>query len=416
MAQDHTFSRTLLAALLAASAACGTAVAPPPAPRAADITLIPDTHSIDGEVPRNATLDSLLRQLNVQADLVPLMVNRATLVFDLKTLRAGQPYRLIRTLDGALRSFEYEIDFSRFLRIERRPGNEPGALTAAIVPYELERKIETVAGGISADAPSLFEAMDEAGEQPDLPVSLAEVFSADIDFNTDLQTGDSFVVAVEKVYREGAFAAYGPIVAAEFRNEGRLLRAIRFTPPGGTPGFYDAEGRSLKKFFLSSPLRFTRISSSFSRGRRHPILRIVRPHLGVDYAAPAGTPVHAVAAGVVVSAGWNGDGGRTVRLRHPNGYETLYMHLSSMAVRAGARVAQGDLIGRVGTSGLSTGPHLDYRVRRNGVYVNPVLEHRRMPPGEPIPASQMAAFEAARDQALARLVAPAGRPADSSSR
>lgn len=406
MGYDLACSRTALAALLAASAACGTAVAPPPEPHAADIALTSDTESLDGQVPRNATLDSLLRQLGVQADLVPLMVDRAALVFDLRTLRAGQPYRLIRALDGAVCSFEYEIDFSRFLLIERQRAHEAGTFTAAIVPYELERKIETATGSISADAPSLFEAMSDAGEQPDLPVSLADVFSADIDFNTDLQVGDSFVVAVEKVYREGAFAAYGPIVAAEFKNEGRLLQAIRFTPPGGKPGYYDAEGRSLKKFFLSSPLRFTRISSSFSRGRLHPILRIVRPHLGVDYAAPAGTPVHAVAAGVVGSAGWNGDGGRTVRLRHPNGYETLYMHLSSIAVKAGARVAQGDLIGRVGTSGLSTGPHLDYRVRRNGVYVNPVLEHRRMPPGEPIPASQMAAFVAERDQALARLTVP----------
>ena len=397
----------VLAALIALTAACRADVVPPPDTPAADIALASDTESLDGLVPRNATLDSLLRQLDVQTDLVPPIVERAALVFDLKTMRAGQPYRLIRTLDGALRSFEYQIDFSRFLRIERRAGAEPRALAAEIVPYDLERAIETVAGGISEEAPSLFEAMAAAGEQADLPVSLADVFSADIDFNTDLQAGDRFVVAVEKVYREGACVAYGPVIAAEFRNEGRLLRAVRFTPPGGKPGYYDADGRSLKKFFLASPLKFTRVSSSFSRGRLHPILRVVRPHLGVDYVAPHGTPVNAVAAGVVVSAGWNGDGGRTVRLRHPNGYETLYMHLSSIAVRAGAHVAQGDLVGRVGTSGLSTGPHLDYRVRRNGAYVNPVLEHRRMPPGEPIPAAQMAAFAAARDQALARLVAPA---------
>jgi murein DD-endopeptidase MepM/ murein hydrolase activator NlpD len=220
-----------------------------------------------------------------------------------------------------------------------------------------------------------------------------------------LQPGDAFAVAFEKVYREGAFAAYGVVVAAEFRNEGRLLRAVRFTPPGGKPGYYDADGRSLRKFFIKSPLKFApRVSSGFSRGRFHPILRIVRPHLGVDYMAYMGAPVQAVATGVVVSAGWNGDGGRTVHLRHVNGYETLYMHLSSITVAAGQRVAQGDMIGRVGSSGLSTGPHLDYRIRRNGVYVNPVLEHKRMPPGEPIPAALMAPFIAERDRALARLV------------
>jgi murein DD-endopeptidase MepM/ murein hydrolase activator NlpD len=233
------------------------------------------------------------------------------------------------------------------------------------------------------------------------------VFSADIDFNTDLQPGDLFGVAIERVYREGSFVTYGAIVAAEFQNEGRLLRAVRFTPPGGKPGYYDPEGRSLRKFFLKSPLKFApRISSGYSRARYHPILRIVRPHLGVDYVAPAGSPVNAVAAGVVVSAGWSGDGGRTVHLRHANGYETLYMHLSSMAVKAGQRVAQGDLLGKVGMSGLATGPHLDYRVKRNGVYVNPVLEHRRMPPGEPIPSVFMPQFIVERDGALARLVPP----------
>jgi murein DD-endopeptidase MepM/ murein hydrolase activator NlpD len=236
-------------------------------------------------------------------------------------------------------------------------------------------------------------------------VSLADVFGADIDFNSDLQAGDTFGVAFEKVYREGGFVAYGAVIAAEFRNEGRLLRAVRFTPPGGKPGYYDTDGRSLRRFFIKSPLKFApRISSGFSSGRFHPILRIVRPHLGVDYLAPMGAPVIAVAAGVVVSAGWNGEGGRLVHLRHVNGYETLYMHLSSIAVRAGQRVAQGDFIGRVGSTGMSTGPHLDYRVKRNGAYVNPVLEHKRMPPGEPIPATLMARFTVERDRALARLV------------
>ena len=399
----------VLMALAVASASCGARVSSPPPAFAADIALTPDTESYQGRVPKNATLDSLLRQLEVRADIIPSIIEQSASLFDPRTLKADQPYRLVRALDGDLRTFEYEIDIERFLRVERAPGTPPAAVTAEIVPYRLERAIVALRGGISRDAPSLFDAMEDAGEKPDLSVSLADIFSADIDFNTDLQPGDTFGAAVEKVFREGGFVAYGAVIAAEFQNEGRLLRAVRFTPPGGKPGYYDAEGRSLRKFFLKSPLKFApRISSGFSRGRFHPILRIVRPHLGVDYVAPAGSPVNAVAAGVVVSAGWSGDGGRTVRLRHPNGYETLYMHLSSIAVRAGAHVAQGDLIGRVGTTGLSTGPHLDYRVRRNGAYVNPVLEHRRMPPGEPIAAALMPQFEAERDRALARLMpAPA---------
>lgn len=282
------------------------------------------------------------------------------------------------------------------------------------MPYRTERTLVSVAGRITSEVPSLFGAMDRAGEGPDLSIAVAEVFGGDIDFNTDLQPGDRFRVAVEKVYREEGFSGYGSVTAAEFVNADRRLRAIRFTPPGGSPGYYDEQGRSLKRFLLASPLRFTpRISSRFSGRRFHPILRIYRPHLGVDYTAPLGSPVVASAGGVVTQAGWNGDGGRTVRIRHPNGYETLYMHLSSIAagVRAGARVGQGDLIGRVGTSGLSSGPHLDYRIRKNGAFVNPVTEHKRMPPGAPIAAAHMAAFAAERDRALALL--DGAPPADS---
>ena len=395
-----------------AAGACRSGADSPPPPAGRDIVLVPDAETREGRVPPRATLDGLLLQLDVRPDLVPSAVALVRTVFDPRKLRAGQPYRLVRARDGSIRRFEYEIDIERFLRIAARPAAPRSVMTAAVVPYRIERGIVALRGAISSSAPSLFEAMEVAGEQPDLSLSLADVFSADIDFNVDLQPGDAFGVAFEKIFREDGFVAYGAVVAAEFRNEGRLLQAVRFTPPGGKPGYYDAAGRSLRKFFIKSPLKFApTISSGFSRGRLHPILRIVRPHLGVDYRAPAGAPVIAVAAGVVVSAGWNGEGGRTVRLRHVNGYETLYMHLSSIAVRAGQRVAQGDPIGRVGSSGLATGPHLDYRIRRNGAYVNPVLEHKRMPPGDPIPAALMPQFVAERDRALARLVPDRGTTA-----
>jgi murein DD-endopeptidase MepM/ murein hydrolase activator NlpD len=203
------------------------------------------------------------------------------------------------------------------------------------------------------------------------------------------------------------------VLAAEFSNEGRVLKAVRFTVPGGRPAYYDVQGRSLRRFFLKSPLKFGgSVSSSFSKARVHPVLRILRPHLGIDYRAASGSPVVAVANGVVVSAGWNGDAGRMVHLRHASGYETFYMHLSSIAVRTGQRVGQGDLIGRVGTSGLSTGPHLDYRVKRNGSYINPLQLHKTLPPGEPIPAAHAAAFAEERDRLL-KLLAPSGPSLDS---
>jgi murein DD-endopeptidase MepM/ murein hydrolase activator NlpD len=191
-------------------------------------------------------------------------------------------------------------------------------------------------------------------------------------------------------------------------NAGRSLRAIRFTPEGGRPGYYDEQGRSLKRFFLKSPLKFEpRITSRFSRARRHPILNYTRAHNGVDYHAPAGAPVASVAPGVVTMAGWTSGGGRTVRVRHTNGYESEYLHLSAIGVRQGQRVAQGDVIGKVGATGLATGPHLHYGLRKHGSYVNPVREFQAMPPGEPVPAAEMALFTLERDRTIALLARPA---------
>jgi murein DD-endopeptidase MepM/ murein hydrolase activator NlpD len=410
----------VLCVSLALAGACSGAR--PPEPRrsnAADIVLAPETEVIHGRVPRNATLDSLLRDAGTREDLIPGIVSLARGVFDPRRLRTGQSYELVRTLDGSVRSFEYEIDTDRFLRIAAPQDRPLAELAAEVVPYRKERAIASVRGVITRDRPSLFEAMDAAGEKPDLSIALAEIFGGDIDFNSDLQPGDSFSVAFEKVFREQGFAGYGAIAAAEFVNEGRVLRAIRFTPPGGKPGYYDENGRSLRRFFLKSPLKFEpRVSSRFSGRRLHPILRVVRPHLGVDYLAPIGAPVVSVAGGVVTSAGFNGDAGRTVQIRHPNGYETYYLHLSGIAagIRPGVRVEQGELIGRVGTSGLSTGPHLDYRIRKNGVFVNPLTEHRKFPPGEPLPSSCLDQFRIERDRALARLVSPSGSGSGESGR
>jgi murein DD-endopeptidase MepM/ murein hydrolase activator NlpD len=267
-----------------------------------------------------------------------------------------------------------------------------------------------VQSAIDREAPSLFAAMSRTGEGVDLSLKLAGVFAGDVDFNSDLQPGDRFELVVDKLYREdGDFGGYGDIRAAELDNAGRRLTAIRFAPEGEPPGYFDEQGRSLRRFFLRSPLRFEPVvTSRFSLRRLHPVLHEYRPHLGVDYRAPEGAPVVAVADGVVRSAGWNGSAGRMVHLRHANGFETQYLHLSSVAVRAGTRVRQGDLIGRVGSTGLATGPHLDYRVRKNGAFIDPVAAHRAMPPGDTIPADQMAAFQATRDRLLAQLAGRTG--------
>jgi murein DD-endopeptidase MepM/ murein hydrolase activator NlpD len=401
-------ARPLLAlSILVVAAACADAPPPSRGARGADVVLPAETETISARVPARATLDSLLRQHELQGELIQAAVEAARRVFDPRDLRADRPYRLVRSLDGLLREFEYEIDADRFLRIARRDGSEPEALDAQVLPFEKQTTVASIRGDISADSGSLIASMDAAGEQVQLAMALAEVFSGQIDFDNDLQAGDSYEVLFEKSTRDGSFAGYGEILGATFRVEGREYRAFRWADPAtGRAGYYDENGRSLKRVLLRSPLRFEpRVTSRFSRRRLHPVHGVWRPHLGVDYAAPHGAAVVAVANGVVVAAGWSGGGGRMVRLRHGGGIETYYLHLSSFGrgIRRGARVEQGQVIGRVGSSGTATGPHLDYRMRRNGAFVNPVAVHRQQPPGEPIRSIHMAAFADLRDGVLGQL-------------
>jgi murein DD-endopeptidase MepM/ murein hydrolase activator NlpD len=374
-----------------------------------DIVLSLETTVVSSRVRAGATLASVLRAHDVAVSDAAAIVAQAASVFDLRKVRANQPYRLETTQTGTVRGFEYEIDGDRFLRVGRSPD---AALVARVLPIPKTRSVEIVSGQIDREHTSLVAALDAAGETIDLTLALADIFGGDIDFTTELQPGDRFELTVEKQFRDDhQFAGYGPILAAAFTNAGRRVRAMRFTPDGGSPGYFDEHGRSMRRFFLASPLKFQPVvTSGFSKARMHPVLREVRAHLGVDYRAPAGAPVVAVADGVVVSAGTSGGAGRMVHLRHANGFETEYLHLSVISVRAGGRVRQGELIGRVGSTGLATGAHLDYRLKKNGAFINPITAHRAMPPADPIPAEQIVAFEAARDRAMAALSTSAVAP------
>jgi murein DD-endopeptidase MepM/ murein hydrolase activator NlpD len=334
-------------------------------------------------------------------------------VFDPRRLRSSQPYSLERTLEGTLRLFEYEIDPDWFLRVVPAAHGTPEVRAELVpIPKTLEHRVTT--GTIDEDTPSLFQAMDAAGERPELSIALAEVFGGEIDFNTELQPNDHFVVEFERFTREGRDSSYGAITAAEFWNDGRVFRAIRFTPPGGKPDYFDEEGRSMRRFFLRSPLKFEpRITSRFSASRMHPVLHTARAHRGVDYAAPTGAPVVAPASGTVVSLSFDNANGRMVRLRHSSGYESSYLHLSAFApgLRGGQHVSQGEFIGRVGSTGLAPGPHLHYALRTDGAFVDPLREQQKLPPGEPVPAAARAAFAAERDRALQQLAGGAPQPA-----
>jgi murein DD-endopeptidase MepM/ murein hydrolase activator NlpD len=221
---------------------------------------------------------------------------------------------------------------------------------------------------------SLFGAMDTAGAGPELAVRMAQIYQWDIDFLRDLRQGDRFVLVVDRRTVDGEFYEWGTIFAARFVNRKRTLDAVVYPDDSGRLGYYDIEGLPLRKQFLRSPLKFSRVTSRFSMSRFHPVLKKRMPHYGVDYGAPVGTPVLVTADGTVTLAGRNGGGGNMVTVRHTNGYETNYLHLSryGKGIRRGARVVQGQVIGYVGSTGLSTGPHLDYRVKLNGRWINPL--------------------------------------------
>ena len=399
----------VITAVLAACAPPPVDAPPPALGVGQDIALAPDTTRVSGVVPRSTTLDALLRGHGVADEAVRGVVSAAREVFDPRRLRALQPFAIERTLEGAIRFFQYEIDNDRFLRISPS-GSGSALLTAAVVPIPKTLERITAAGRIDRQTPSLFQSMTGAGEGAELAVALADVFSGEIDFNSDLQPGDAYAVAFDRYTRESGASSYGDITAAEFRNAGRTLRAIRFTVPGGKPAYYDEQGRSLRRFFLRSPLKFEpRITSRFSASRRHPVLHTARAHRGVDYAAPTGAPVVAAASGLVVAASYDATNGRMVRVRHATGYESYYLHLSAFGrgIHAGVRVDQGQTIGLVGATGLATGPHLHYGLKRDGVFVNPLRAHLNQPPGEPIPSAALAAFQSERDRALARLASAA---------
>ena len=380
-----------------------------------DIVLKVDTRVIEDVVPRQATLAGLLDTHAFDGAFVYQFVQAVRPVFDPRRIRVGNAYRLVVGNDGVLRRFEYHIDNDEFLRVDYDTDAE-GSFDAERVPYVKELAEEMARGLVDERNSSLSAALDDVGENVNLAILMAEVFSGEIDFNNDLRRGDRFDVLFEKYYRDDVFSDYGDIVAAEFYNDGRTIQAFSFVIPGDDQAlYYDADGRSLKRLFLRSPFRFEpRVTSRFSYRRLHPVLGTNRPHLGVDYGAPTGTPVIAVANGRVVSAAASGGSGNLVRLRHTNGYETYYLHLSRFAkgMRAASGVVQGQTIGYVGSTGLATGPHLDYRIRKNGTFVNPLVEHRNFPPGDPIPEEHLPAFIEARDQALGRMFSPLSKPPD----
>ena len=319
-------------------------------------------------------------------------------VFDLRQMRAGTQLEIGRSVQGQLREVRYRIDADRMLSV--RP-NEKG-FEAAVQPIPSHTALATVRGEIRD---SLFGAVDDAGEGPELAMRLAEIFGWDLDFYSDPRAGDTFRVQVEKkTSLDGRSRTYGRVLFAEYVNDGHPYQALLFHNTAGRPAYFSANGRSLQKAFLRSPLKFSAaVTSGFSRSRFHPVLQTRRAHLGVDYRAPVGTPVQAIGPGRVAFAGYRGGNGNMVHLRHANGYETQYLHLSRILVRTGQRVESGDRIGLVGRTGLATGPHLHFNFLQSGVHRNFEVVRRNLPSAEPVARGDLAEFTAVRERVMTQL-------------
>lgn len=318
---------------------------------------------------------------------------------NLKSVKPGDSYKVVVDDAGEIEELCYRKETTRMYTTRR---DSTG--------YVVEEKEIPVVGALrrvhGTVKTSLWEAFLDLNEDPQIALKLADVLGWEIDFVTDTRAGDTFTIIVEEWFCDGMHIGIGEVHAARYVNRGKEHLAFRHKYGDSKTGYYDAAGESVKRVFLKSPLSYRRISSYFTSRRYHPILKVYRPHYGVDYAAPTGTPVVSIGDGTVVKAGWNGGFGKYVEIRHNSIYTTCYGHLSryGKGVKRGRRVSQGQVIGYVGSTGLSTGPHLDFRVKKHGSYVNPL--RLDFPRTDPVPEEEFAAFAETRDVLLEAMNVP----------
>ncbi len=367
---------------------------PPPAPPRVEI-------ATEAELGRGETLVGSLSRNGVDGYVAHLIDTGMAPVFNFRYARPGDRYRLVQNEAGEILRFDYtRSELERYVLV--RDGD---ALLPSRYEPDLVNQRARLAGVVDH---SLYDAMEGLGGEPELAHDFSDIFAWDVDFSRNVQPGDEFAMLYERVHVQdpGEGLRYvhpGRILAARYNNAQADYTAVYFETDEGRGGYYRPDGSSVQRQFLRAPLNYRRISSGYSLARMHPILKVRRPHQGIDYAADYGTPVWSVAGGVITYKGWSGGYGRMVKVRHNNGYETQYAHLSRYAksLRVGQRVDQKQVLGFVGSTGLSTGPHLDFRIRHHGRYVNP--RSLRTPAGDPIPAHAEPLFEAHRDELLQAL-------------
>jgi len=351
-----------------------------------------------GVVAANMSFYDLMIEFGFDAPSIGLIEKAVRNVYDFRKIYPGQRYEVFAAEDGSVESMRFtERGDEAYIDINFKDG----AVSAEKKEYEYDLRLCPAGGTI---ATNLFATLDAAGIPQELGHKLADLFAWDIDFHNDMRRGDYFRMIYEEKTRRGDGAKkLGRIVAAEFYARGKSHYAFMFDNGAGGADYFDENGKALRKQLLRAPLSFTRISSSFSHRRFHPVLHHYAPHYGVDYAAPTGTPIMSTGNGTVVAAEHKGGNGKYVKIKHPNGYVTYYLHLSryGKGIRAGAHVNQGQIIGYVGSTGYATGPHLDYRVQKNGRFVNP--RTISLPPADPVSRTNMASFIDLRDRHLSRL-------------
>ncbi|HUT83247.1 MAG TPA: peptidoglycan DD-metalloendopeptidase family protein [Thermodesulfobacteriota bacterium] len=354
-------------------------------------------------IQRNDTLFDILHRLGTPLMNISDLIQIIKKLYPVRNLKPGSEIKIqINRNNGTVQRLECPLDQDTLLVVN----NSPQGLTAYKQEIEFETRLSLIAGKIKT---SFFEDSIQAGLNPQLVLDLADIFGWDIDFFVDVREGDSFRVLLKDNYKEGKFVYTKRILAAEFVNQGRTYQVFYFKNNNGIEGYYDSAGRSVRKQFLKSPLRYSRISSSFTTRRLHPILKIYRPHYGIDYAAPPGTPIEAVCDGKVMFAGWKGGYGNCITIQHNATYASNYGHLSHFAqgIKAGAKVKQGEIIGFVGSTGLATGPHLDYRISEHGDFINPFnLKNSNT---EGLNSRYRGRFEEIKREMLARLDGPKRR-------
>jgi len=350
-----------------------------------------------GTFARGDSLYSCLNSQGISPTEILVLEKLLNSLFDTRRCYPGDSYEVITSTSGVLEGFNYHLGPLDTYGVKK---STSGELIAFHEKIPLEKRILGLVGRIET---SLYESMVQLGQSPELTMRFADIFAWQIDFLTEPRPDDTFKLIWEKFYKEGEEFSDGRILAAQYSGKEESYTAILFEDPEGRKDYYTIKGESLRKELLHSPLNYRRISSHFSYRRFHPILKYYRPHFGIDYAAPLGTPVVSIGDGVVTYVGWKGDYGRFVKIRHRNGYYSTYGHLSryGRGIGRGDKVEQGQVVGYVGATGLATGPHLDFRVIRNGKFVN--FLKIQIPPADSVKDKYRREFEITKRERLYHL-------------